>query len=130
MKIKEKAMSALRYTLEHHQEFKEYANFYLQNKQLNAQIDNVNKINETRLKIVAEKYETQRLLIERVFGERAFALRAQYEALHKGLENNDAQIILPALKAISDTIAQNPLEQLAAYTKAIESDDEILKLDF
>ena len=52
------------------------------------------------------------------------------EALHKGLENNDAQIILPALKAISDTIAQNPLEQLAAYTKAIESDDEILKLDF
>lgn len=102
----------------------------MQNKQLNAQIDNVNKINETRLKIVAEKYETQRLLIERVFGERAFALRAQYEALHKGLENNDAQIILPALKAISDTIAQNPLEQLAAYTKAIESDDEILKLDF
>ncbi len=130
MKIKEKAMSALSYTFEHRQEFKEYANFYLQNKKLNAQIDNVNKINETRLKIVAEKYETQRLLIERVFGERAFALRAQYEALHKGLENNDAQIILPALKAISDTIAQNPLEQLAAYTKAIESDDEILKLDF
>ena len=47
-------------------------------------------------------------------------------------ENNKYRYpdILPALKAISDTIAQNPLEQLAAYTKAIESDDEILKLDF
>lgn len=42
----------------------------------------------------------------------------------------EALIILPALKAISDTIANNPLEKLAAYTRSIESDDEIMKLDF
>ena len=42
----------------------------------------------------------------------------------------EALIILPALKPISDTIANNPLEKLAAYTRSIESDDEIIKLDF
>ena len=42
----------------------------------------------------------------------------------------EALIILPALKSISDTIANSPLEKLAAYTRSIESDDEIMKLDF
>ena len=42
----------------------------------------------------------------------------------------EALIILPALKSISDTIDNNPLEKLAAYTRSIESDDEIMKLDF
>lgn len=42
----------------------------------------------------------------------------------------EALIILPSLKSISDTIANNPLEKLAAYTRSIESDDEIMKLDF
>ncbi|MCI6643430.1 MAG: hypothetical protein SOY99_05710 [Alloprevotella sp.] len=130
MEIKKNTINALNYAIEHQQELKQYADFYLQNKQLNLQIDQLNMINEVKLKCIAEKYETQRLLIERVFGERAFALRAQYDVLHKGLENNDPTIILPALKAISDTIAVNPLEQLVAYTHAIESDDEIMKLDF
>ena len=42
----------------------------------------------------------------------------------------EALIILPALKSISDTIANNTLEKLAAYTRSSESDDEIMKLDF
>jgi hypothetical protein len=130
MNVKKRSVEALNFAIEHHQEFKDYASFYLQNKQINARLDQINQYNEIRLKLVAEKYETQRLLIERVFGERAFALRSQYEALHKGLENNDPAIILPALKAISDTICQNPLEQLAAYTQALESDNDVLKLDF
>jgi len=130
MDIKKQGLTVLKGAMEHKKEIMQYADFYLKNKELNHQIDIVNKNNEVRLKLIAEKYETQRLLIERVFGERAFALRSQYEALHKGLENNDANIILPALKAISDTIANNPLEKLAAYTRSIESDDEIMKLDF
>jgi len=130
MDIKKQGLTVLKGAMEHQKEIMQYADFYLKNKELNHQIDIVNKNNEVRLKLIAEKYETQRLLIERVFGERAFALRSQYEALHKGLENNDANIILPALKAISDTIANNPLEKLAAYTRSIESDDEIMKLDF
>ena len=130
MDIKKNTLGVLNYAVEHQQEFKQYTDFYLQNKELNRQIDLANQMNEIRLRLIAEKYETQRLLIERVFGERAFALRAQYEALHKGLDNNDPNIILPALKSISDTIANNPLEQLTAYTRAIESDEEIMKLDF
>lgn len=128
--IKGQGVQILDYALTHHQELMEYANFYLKNKALNTQLDIVSKNNELRLKAIAEKYETQRLLIERVFGERAFALRAQYEVLHQGLEHNDPTLILSSLKAISDTIIQNPLEQLVAYTHAIESEDEVLKLDF
>ena len=108
----------------------EYASFYMENKRLNAQIDQMNQQNQITLRKIAEKYATQRLLIERVFGERAFALQAQYEALRKGLDNNDANIILPALKSISDVISQNPVEQIAAYTRALESSDDLLKLDF
>lgn len=130
MEIKKQALTVFKGAVDHQKELKQYADFYLKNKELNHQIDVANMNNEVRLKLIAEKYETQRLLIERVFGERAFALRSQYEALHKGLENNDANIILPALKAISDTIANNPLDKLAAYTRSIESDDEIMKLDF
>ena len=130
MSIKSKIAGVANFVSEHNQEFKEYASFYLENKRLNAQIDQMNQQNEITLRKVAEKYATQRLLIERVFGERAFALQAQYEALRKGLDNNDANIILPALKSISDVISQNPVEQIAAYTRALESSDDLLKLDF
>ena len=130
MSIKNKIAGVANFVSEHNQEFKEYASFYLENKRLNAQIDQKNQQNEITLRKVAEKYATQRLLIERVFGERAFALQAQYEALRKGLDNNDANIILPALKSISDVISQNPVEQIAAYTRALESSDDLLKLDF
>lgn len=130
MSIKNKIAGVANFVSEHNQEFKEYASFYLENKRLNAQIDQMNQQNEITLRKVAEKYATQRLLIERVFGERAFALQAQYEALRKGLDNNDANIILPALKSISDVISQNPVEQIAAYTRALESSDDLLKLDF
>ena len=78
MNVKKRSVEALNFAIEHHQEFKDYASFYLQNKQINARLDQINQYNEIRLKLVAEKYETQRLLIERVFGERAFALRSQY----------------------------------------------------
>ena len=130
MSIKNKIAGVANLVSEHNQEFKEYASFYLENKRLNAQIDQMNQQNEITLRKVAEKYATQRLLIERVFGERAFALQAQYEALRKGLDNNDANIILPALKSISDVISQNPVEQIAAYTRALESSDDLMKLDF
>lgn len=130
MEIDKTVTKVIDYALLHHQEIKDYADFYIQNKQLNAQINQMNRLTDARLRIIGEKYETQRLLIERLFGERAFALRAQYETLHKGLETNDAQITLFALKAISDTIAQNPLEELTAYTKELESDSQIMKLDF
>lgn len=130
MEIKKQALTVFKGAVDHQKEIKQYVDFWFENKKLNHQIDVAKMNNEIRLKQIAEKYETQRLLIERVFGERAFALRSQYEALHKGLENNDANIILPALKAISDTIANNPLDKLAAYTRSIESDDEIMKIDF
>ena len=83
MSIKNKIAGVANFVSEHNQEFKEYASFYLENKRLNAQIDQMNQQNEITLRKVAEKYATQRLLIERVFGERAFALQAQYEALRK-----------------------------------------------
>ena len=130
MEIKKQALAVVKGAVDHQKEMKQLADLWVENKKLNHEIDVAKMNNEVRLKQIAEKYETQRLLIERVFGERAFALRSQYEALHKGLENNDANIILPALKAISDTIANNPLDKLAAYTRSIESDDEIMKLDF
>lgn len=130
MSIKNKIAGVANFVSEHNQEFKEYASFYLENKRLNAQIDQMNQQNQITLRKIAEKYATQRLLIERVFGERAFALQAQYEALRKGLDNNDANIILPALKSISDVISQNPVEQIAAYTRALESSDDLMKLDF
>lgn len=130
MSIKNKIAGVANFVSEHNQEFKEYASFYLENKRLNAQIDQMNQQNQITLRKIGEKYATQRLLIERVFGERAFALQAQYEALRKGLDNNDANIILPALKSISDVISQNPVEQIAAYTRALESSDDLLKLDF
>lgn len=130
MSIKNKIAGVANFVSEHNQEFKEYASFYMENKRLNAQIDQMNQQNQITLRKIAEKYATQRLLIERVFGERAFALQAQYEALRKGLDNNDANIILPALKSISDVISQNPVEQIAAYTRALESSDDLLKLDF
>ena len=130
MSIKNKNAGVANFVSEHNQEFKEYASFYMENKRLNAQIDQMNQQNQITLRKIAEKYATQRLLIERVFGERAFALQAQYEALRKGLDNNDANIILPALKSISDVISQNPVEQIAAYTRALESSDDLLKLDF
>lgn len=130
MSIKNKIAGVANFVSEHNQEFKEYASFYMENKRLNAQIDQMNQQNHITLRKIAEKYATQRLLIERVFGERAFALQAQYEALRKGLDNNDANIILPALKSISDVISQNPVEQIAAYTRALESSDDLLKLDF
>lgn len=130
MSIKNKIAGVANFVSEHNQEFKEYASFYMENKRLNAQIDQMNQQNQITLRKIAEKYATQRLLIERVFGERAFALQAQYEALRKGLDNNDANIILPALKSISDVISQNPVEQIAAYTRALESSDDLMKLDF
>ena len=130
MEIKKQALAVFKGAVDHQKEMKQLADLWVENKKLNHEIDVAKMNNEVRLKQIAEKYETQRLLIERVFGERAFALRSQYEALHKGLENNDANIILPALKAISDTIANNPLDKLAAYTRSIESDDEIMKIDF
>lgn len=130
MSIKNKIVGVANFVSEHNQEFKEYASFYMENKRLNAQIDQMNQQNEITLRKIAEKYATQRLLIERVFGERAFALQAQYEALRKGLDNNDANIILPALKSISDVISQNPVEQIATYTRALESSDDLMKLDF
>ena len=130
MSIKNKIVGVANFVSEHNQEIKEYASFYMENKRLNAQIDQMNQQNQITLRKIAEKYATQRLLIERVFGERAFALQAQYEALRKGLDNNDANIILPALKSISDVISQNPVEQIAAYTRALESSDDLLKLDF
>ena len=130
MSIKNKIAGVANFVSEHNQDFKEYASFYMENKRLNAQIDQMNQQNQITLRKIAEKYATQRLLIERVFGERAFALQAQYEALRKGLDNNDANIILPALKSISDVISQNPVEQIAAYTRALESSDDLMKLDF
>lgn len=129
-KFTEQGGKAVDFIISNPQIVKEYTDLFIKNKELNLQLDIISKTSEVKLKYIAEKYETHRLLIERVFGKRAFALREYYEVLHKGLESDDTTLILSSLKAISDTIIQNPLEQLAAYTQAIESEGEILKLDF
>jgi hypothetical protein len=130
MGFKNNIASTVNFVSTHKEDIKEYANLYMENKRLNAQIDHMNQQNALKLREIAERYTTQRLLIERVFGERSFALQAQYEALRKGLDTNNANIIIPALKSISDVICQNPVEQLAAYARALESTDDVLKLDF
>ena len=86
MNVKKRSVEALNFAIEHHQEFKDYASFYLQNKQINARLDQINQYNETRKDLDKTMTEEANNIVDRLEGLASRRSIVLYnEEWHKGV---------------------------------------------
>lgn len=93
-----------------------------QTKQLEAW--STAKIAET-----AAKFKTCQNFLDRTFGERETALSHHYALLDKAVLSNDKELVLAALKGISEIVTKSPLEDFEQFVKLYE-DTSMPLLDF
>lgn len=107
-----------------------FADFYIENKRISKQLKAMESYNEMAMERMVLNYKQNREILSAVFGERFKALNAHYKALNKAIESNDREVVLAALRGINDIVAQNPLESFSEFKRIVNSENEVLKLDF
>lgn len=103
---------------------------YQESKKLDQEIKILEMKNDLEIFKISKKYESYRMCLECIFGERFKGLDAHYKVLDKALAENDRELIISSLKGISSIVSTNPLESFVDFVRILEDDNETLKLDF
>lgn len=106
------------------------ADFYMENKRINANIKALKIQTNAVIKIHAMNIKAAQEAVLCVFSERTQALNKHYEVLDKALKENDRDLILVSLQGISSIVVSNPIEQIAQYVAVLQNPKQQLKLDF
>jgi hypothetical protein len=87
---------------------------------------------EVQLAQIATKFETCKLILDKVFQERQSALSAHYGVLDKAMKSNDREMIIGALRGISSIVVTSPLSDFKEIVNNWDnySKDKPLELDF
>jgi hypothetical protein len=133
-KYKETALSAGKevalYLRNNPETFNKLTDIWGENSRRSDQIKALQINNEMQMRQIAMRYQMFRDTLTAVFSERSTALVAHYKALDRALETNDREVVIASLQGISTIVSQNPLESFEAFSRTLDDDNEVLKLDF
>lgn len=102
---------------------------YAESQRLNAQVEITRERNKLEIARITAKFLTTKQLIEETFRERHLALNASYEVLQKGMNDNNVDLILAAMREIGAVVISSPLNDLKEFAKAFNDKSQPL-LDF
>lgn len=103
---------------------------WIENKRINGNIKSLKIATSSALKMHAQTIQLMEKTIIATFGERNMALQKEYQALDYGMQSGDRDIILGALKGISDIVVKSPLEDVAKIAMELRDTKKPLLLDF
>ena len=105
--------------------------FWMENKRINQNIKILQIQSQHEIDMYSKKINLLRDTMEKAFGEREPALAVLYRNLEKAEKENDRELIIDSLRAISGIIVKNPLEELARISQSLEfGNQDTLELDF
>ncbi|MDE6257311.1 MAG: hypothetical protein K2M53_02895 [Muribaculaceae bacterium] len=104
--------------------------YWVENKRINANIKVLKIQTNAALQRHAQYMMAMQNIATKAFAERHIALSKQYEALERGMDTNDREIIITALQCIADIVVKNPLEDLAKLAYVLKNPSQNLELDF
>lgn len=105
------------------------ADVYSESQRLNAQIEFTKENTKVQLANIAAKYLTAKNVIEEIFAERKGALSAHYKVLDEGIRSGDKDLIVKAMREISNVVVSSPLEDLNSFIERYNDTSQPL-LDF
>jgi len=101
-------------------------NVYLESKRL----DNENiKLNNDLANIVSD-FKLKQSYLQAIFSERSKIIDKHFEAIDKGLRENNDMLVLQGLKAASDFVSTNPLDNFDTFKNVLMDKNAPLELDF
>ena len=106
-----------------------FADVYAESQRLNAQVEITKEMSKVELARISSTFLNTRLLIQETFKERRFGLDAYYQALEKGLAENNQEMIISAMTQIGQVVTSSPLEDIKEFAKAVANKDKTI-LDF
>ena len=80
---------------------------------------------EVALAQIRLKYDLYRQVFQRIFDERRDAIEKHFEILAKGMEKDDRELVLGALKGLGQIVATSPFSDLKALAEALETGQRI-----
>lgn len=104
---------------------KDLANAYSEHQRTKREIAAIEANKEVLMKEITEKYATYRLIFERVFAERAAAIRKIFDLIDRGMHDNDRVLITNGLQALSHVVATSPFANIGELRKALDSGQTI-----
>ena len=103
---------------------------WAENARMTKELEKIKEINNYRIIEMTERYALMRDTLSAIFGERFQALSAHYKVLEKGLESDNMELILGAIRGISCIVSTNPLENFQSFREALSNPNKPLELDF
>lgn len=94
---------------------RDIAGFYADCKKINAQTEQLRMMTDIQMQSIAAKYELTRQFLCSTFQERGTALSKHYDVLDTAVLSGDREMIVNALKNISDIVTSSPLSDLEKF---------------
>lgn len=101
-----------------------------QNQQMSYELAHRQLETQAQIYAMTQRYALMRDTLTAVFGERHQALSAHYQVLQRGLEQDDNELLLAAMRGISDIVTTNPLERFQEFKAQLSDPTAVLELDF
>lgn len=93
-------------------------------------IDNENLQLKKELVEIVGNFKQNQSIIQNIFSERGRIIDKHFELIDKGMRENDDKMILEGLRAASQFVITNPLENFDDFKKALMDKNKPLELDF
>lgn len=102
---------------------------YQQSMQLKRDVAAINAWTDVELAKIAAKYKSCETFLNKTFGEREKTLNKLYDQLDKAIESNDRELIIMAMKGMSDIVTSSPLSDFEKFVDLYNNASKPL-LDF
>jgi len=93
--------------------------------QSEVELEKVHAAREVALTHIRLKHDLYRHVFDRIFDERRDAIEKHFQILERGMERDDRELILGALKGLGQIVASSPFSDLKALGDALESGQSI-----
>lgn len=101
-------------------------NVYLESKR----IDNENLKLKNELASIVSDFKMKQGYLQAIFAERTRIIDKHFEAIDKGLRENNDALVLQGLRGASEFVSTNPLDNFAAFKNILLDKNAPLELDF
>lgn len=101
-------------------------------QEISRDIESIKAKRDVELARIVAGFKLCNDLLDKTFGERAGALDKHYQALDKGLESGNNELVIAALRGISGIVTTCPMESFQKTVDKMFSTqrDDVLELDF
>lgn len=93
------------------------------------QTERVKLENNTQIIRILAKFQTNKDILEKVFGERERSLGKLFDLMDKALDSDDHELLLQSMQQIGKIVTSTPLAEIERLSRLYDDDSQTL-LDF